>query len=154
MCACVKCSVLFCFFLYCCYASKFLFCCLFCIVYFITEKNAFQIPFLPSRNLFGTLRHIQCWYSCTDHTKYSAGNSSSHSSLVPRPHSLDLRVWWLLSDFSVVLSQQSWFGQSNEIAPCHPSVHIKQWNGPYIMQACNQCSKSILLSPHNQEIPQ
>jgi len=31
-------------------------------------------------------------------------------SLVPRPHPLTRkRVWWLLSNFLVVLSQQSWF---------------------------------------------
>ena len=34
-------------------------------------------------------------------------------SLVPRPHPLmRKRVWWLLSDFLVVLSQQSWFWTS------------------------------------------
>jgi len=60
-------------------------------------------------------------------------------SLVPRPHLLTgKRVWWLLSDFLVVLSQQSWFGQSNEIVSRLPSMHINQWNRSYIVQACNQ----------------
>ena len=80
------------------------------------------------------------------------------ASLMPRPHLLTRkRVRWLLSDFLVVLSQQSWFGQSNEIVPRHPSMPINQWNRPYVMQAYNQCLFKINTAesaqPRSHSIP-
>ena len=104
-------------FLYCCYTSKFLF--LLFVLYSIFYHREEHIPnsFPSSRNLFGTLRHIQCWYSCT------ALQEIAHRIVVLYPDpTLSISgsggYWWLLSDFSV--------GQSNEIAACHPSVRIKQ----------------------------
>ena len=63
-------------------------------------------------------------------------------SLVPRPRPLmRKRVWWLLSEFLVVLNQQSWFWTS-------------QRNSATCKHVINICWKSILLNRHNQEIAQ
>jgi len=82
--------------------------------------------------------------------------SNRHFSLVPRPHPLTRkRVWWLLSDSWLCWVNSVDLGQSNEIVPCHPNIHINQWSRPCVMQnVINVRSKSILLSQHSQEIAQ
>ena len=78
------------------------------------------------------------WYRhCTDMATQENG---SLTTPVPRPH-----LSWEGShdNFLVVPSQQSWFQTSNGIVPHHPSVCVSQWNRPYVIQACNQCSFKI-----------
>ena len=54
-------------------------------------------------------------------------------SFMSKPH-LSRGIWWLLSDFLVVPSQHSWFGQANGIVPRHASVHLNHWNRSVMKQ--------------------